>query len=282
MSKPELLGSGGAYAEFGDAGKVGSETIAFRRERQGAANTLKIKVVCTDCNNGWMSALETAVKPVLIPLMTDGLITLNSAAKITLVEWITLKMLVAEHVEHPGVPADPIFEQPVRTDFMKSRAIPEGIRIWITRQKGRRWHTGFFRYGTTLARSLTPDPPEPQPGAPKNVQACTWGVGRVLIHFYAATSPTIYETVSMVEESAMRRIWPMDGKNILWPIRDAVDDKFADAMSADFERFLMSDAVLKHRTELPEDAIAAGSYIAARPQDDPAPDPDLGPVRASI
>lgn len=36
---------------------------------QGNLNTIRFRVVCKTCNNGWMSRLDNAVKPILTPLI---------------------------------------------------------------------------------------------------------------------------------------------------------------------------------------------------------------------
>jgi hypothetical protein len=36
------------------------------------ARHVNLDVVCEGCNNGWMSRLQTAVKPILIPLICPG------------------------------------------------------------------------------------------------------------------------------------------------------------------------------------------------------------------
>jgi hypothetical protein len=40
------------------------------KQHNGTVSTIRLQVVCPrNCNGGWMSVLETRVKPVLVPLM---------------------------------------------------------------------------------------------------------------------------------------------------------------------------------------------------------------------
>src|ERR1035437_6614904 len=37
------------------------------RSRQGHSWTKRLRAVCSECNNGWMSVLENVAKPILTP-----------------------------------------------------------------------------------------------------------------------------------------------------------------------------------------------------------------------
>jgi hypothetical protein len=44
--------------------------VESSKQRQGSTNTIKLYAVCkTECNNGWMSRLDEAAKPLLTPLI---------------------------------------------------------------------------------------------------------------------------------------------------------------------------------------------------------------------
>jgi hypothetical protein len=49
-------------------------------------------VVCTSCNTGWMSTLEKAVKPILLPLLLDASepVLLNAEQRLTISAWLTV------------------------------------------------------------------------------------------------------------------------------------------------------------------------------------------------
>ena len=50
--------------------------------KQGHAFTLTTRKVCTACNTGWMSKLEAAVKPILVPLMRKEHFILDSRSQL--------------------------------------------------------------------------------------------------------------------------------------------------------------------------------------------------------
>jgi hypothetical protein len=71
------------------------ETI--QQERQGAPKDKKIPVVCEECNTGWMSRLETAVIPILTPIIKGSFCAITPDRRRLIAEWLTLKTMVLEH-----------------------------------------------------------------------------------------------------------------------------------------------------------------------------------------
>jgi len=139
MTAAKLLPHGGEHVEVRNV-ILGSARISVRsltRTRQGEASTKKRRTVCQRCNNGWMSDLEESVQPILTPLIKGEKITLFPTMLLTLMQWLTLKVLVAEHNFYMGHPADPIFDQAVRTDSWSTVA----ARSCINRPRDPRFGT---------------------------------------------------------------------------------------------------------------------------------------------
>ena len=65
-----------------------SQTLAF----------LKIKAVCRECNNGWMSQVEVAASKHLLLMMQGNTVRLDPAAQVELATWACLKVMVWESV----------------------------------------------------------------------------------------------------------------------------------------------------------------------------------------
>jgi hypothetical protein len=59
--------------------------------RSHGLNGLKVKKLCGDCNNGWMSRLENQAKRHVLGLMhlKTGILTLSDEARITVARWAT-------------------------------------------------------------------------------------------------------------------------------------------------------------------------------------------------
>lgn len=142
-----------------------------------------------------------------------------------------MKILVAEHISYLGHPADAIFDQSARDTFKQSRAIPDGLRIWIAMQRGEKWITGFHRHATGLGVSQTLPPPPHSVTRIENVQAVTWGIWRLLIYLSATTSPDVYPFLELDGSGPLNRLWRLDNNVIVWPPAVFVGDAFVDDLT---------------------------------------------------
>lgn len=245
MTEAKLLPRGGEHEQVrmivrGSARILVSE---IRKTRQGEASTIKMRRVCKLCNTGWMGNIEENAKPILVPLIRGEKCFLNPTMTTTLMQWILMKVLVAECNSHPDHPVDPIFDQVTRTDFMHSRTIPPYVRAWIGMHIGTKWITGFHRHACGLGFTRTLPPPPPDPARAKNVQVITWGIGRFLIYLNATTDPAIYPVLDHNGPSPLWRFWPL-GTGIAWPPPFFVSDAQIDELSEAMETFLTSGAVI--------------------------------------
>jgi hypothetical protein len=91
----------------------------------------QLKVVCTKCNNEWMSRLEDEhAKPRLTPLIKGSNIAipidLEYARSIALFAFKTA--LVVDQIQYN---ASPFFSKEVRSEFRKCLAIPLNVSMWM-------------------------------------------------------------------------------------------------------------------------------------------------------
>jgi hypothetical protein len=245
MDRADLLPKGGEYVEFKNIarGRRRVSVRMFTRTRQGSANTKRIKVVCKNCNSGWMSQLETAARPILIPLIRGERFTLTAPMVLPLMRWITLKMFVAEHNAYMGHPADPIFDQAARTEFKTNLVIPDLIRVWIGQQNSAKWITGLHRHASGLGITRTLPPPSPDYTRSPNIQTITWGIGKLLIYINATTDMALYPVFELQGLNPFVRFWPHGGEVINWPPRFWVNDEVIDGLANALDNFLISGAV---------------------------------------
>ncbi len=238
---------GAQYNEFKAIFKrrMDNTVTRFDRTRQGTVSTKTIKVVCNSCNSGWMGTLETEAQPFLIPLISGTSTFLVASARQKITEWIVMKLLVAEHVAYSGHPADPIFDQAIRSEFMRSRKIPDGFRIWIAMQRGEKWVTSFHRHATGLGITPTLPPPPNTATRARNLQAVTWGIGRLLIHLNATTDPAIFNHFVLGRLGPLHRLWPLDNSIIMWPPPLFVTDTYIDDLTSALERYINSPDVFR-------------------------------------
>jgi hypothetical protein len=228
-------------------------TELYRRTRQGtvlvdsgvsnvrgrAHRHKKIKAVCKLCNGGWMSIIEDATKPYLIPLIRGEATLLDWRARQMLTDWITLKLFIAEF----NTPGDQIYGRYDREYFMGWRVIPEYIRIWIGKHSSPlKWKTGIFRQSAGLAPAGVPLPPRPRP---INAQTLTLGIGELLIHLTATSFAATYSILDTLggDTPRCRLLWPIGGHNIRWPPFSTITEADADQIATDLDRILLDPGI---------------------------------------
>ncbi|WNI20436.1 hypothetical protein [Streptomyces sp. ITFR-16] len=113
MSKefPELAQApvySGSESEYDSpSGNGPKERIAGGRERTGPF-TNQARVVCGDCNNGWMSGLEKAVREPLVRMIKGLPVVLTPERQKTVALWSAMKLMVIYFDTHYGGKRPPL------------------------------------------------------------------------------------------------------------------------------------------------------------------------------
>jgi hypothetical protein len=215
-----------------------SERTVVRRSREGSPHYSKIKAVCKSCNSGWMGAIEEAAKPILTPLIKGQRIVLTRQMRLKLIQWIVLKLLVAEHSQQAGYEAAPIYNQADRDAFMSHRKTPDFLRVYLGRHKSITWGTGYHRRASGLGFDTPSLPPPKNSTAVRNVQATTWGIGSLLIYISGVTDAAVAGEILFVKDPALRRLWPLISSDLRWPPAAIVDGPYIDDLANSLSRFL--------------------------------------------
>lgn len=88
--------------------------------RAGDYSTMKLKVVCTDCNNQWMSRLQVSAKPLVSELVKGREVDV-SHSMLALANWCTTFAMVLELGNRLSVVTKP----QVRQRFMREQRPPQ-------------------------------------------------------------------------------------------------------------------------------------------------------------
>jgi hypothetical protein len=206
------------------------------QERQGSVATKKIRVVCEDCNNGWMSTLEDRARPILEPLLAGNPIALNQSQQRILAEWITMKIMVAEH----NTPEDVVIPRTDKETFKANHTIPAYITIWIGKHNVSGWHTGFYKHTATL--SLTPNPPPSALGGRKNVETIAFGFGALFVFVMVSDAGGV-DLNNFVRVMHLPQLWPEGQTPIEWGTFTLTGNAPGD-IATTFERLTASPKVL--------------------------------------
>ena len=108
----------------------------------GPPGSWQQKVVCSVCNNGWMSQIETEAKPILTALAFGESVEIKKKEQIILSKWAFLKVIIGEFNEVPKR----YITREERHFFFKYKTVPSEWRIWIARLKPAMW--GYLYYQT--------------------------------------------------------------------------------------------------------------------------------------
>ena len=119
--------------------------------QQGGAFSKALKIVCADCNNVWMSAMEDDAKPVLLSMFqaaaTGKQTMLDSSAQLALARWAfkTAAVMTQLSARTAGT-----FPAEHASSFRGSDRIPENTQVWlgaaVVTPTTRGDHVAQFRY----------------------------------------------------------------------------------------------------------------------------------------
>lgn len=89
---------------------------------------LRVKRLCKDCNNGWMSRLESAAKPLFESILDQQPFAVDVPAQITLARWATKTAMVLETIDSHRTW---FYDETERLLMCKSQTIPQRTSVWI-------------------------------------------------------------------------------------------------------------------------------------------------------
>lgn len=172
----------------------------------------RVTAVCVRCNNEWMSELELAAKPQMVPLIGGFRAWIDPAAQEAMAVWAIKTAMMAMYV-YPRANAIS------RADYAwlhRYRSRPPDYQVWIGNRsdEGGEW-PAFFRHSALTA--TIGDRELPAPGDP-NAHRTTVGVGHLVLHVFGHHIKNGPVLNLQGYESALARTWPAaDG--VEWPPR---------------------------------------------------------------
>ncbi len=180
------------------------------RERPGSALQFTVREICEACNNGWMSALEERLKPLLLGLMRAERMVIDASEAALLATWATKTAMVNEYLSSPG--ADPT-PQPTCTAemrrFLMDRQLPPpNTKVWVARHFGR-LHVDARRGQLSIVEQ-----PNPAWTGGYEVSATALTLEQMTLLVWAADSPRA--VAAALDPDVWRPIWP-NIQGLRWP-----------------------------------------------------------------
>jgi hypothetical protein len=215
--------------------RPGMAPIAGTTIRTGDPLRSKVRVVCADCNNRWLSGIQSAGKPRLILLIQGNGTGLGPAAQLEVATWCAMATMTAEFIDRD--PKTIAITADERKYLMDNRVPPStGWRIWIARYRRNKWVPQWIHFTFPILGAQDTKGMNPGDFAYPNTQATTFVIGELLVH---ALSSTGYPELSARwvwpprtrVSTLLTQIWPPRESFIAWPPA-ALTDRDADFVPA--------------------------------------------------
>jgi hypothetical protein len=198
--------------------------------RAGDPLRSKVRVVCTSCNNTWLSRIQEAAKPLLISMFTGQTCVLGEIAQTTMATWAAMATMTAEHMmtERSLIAVS----QPDREWLLQNGTLPPDWRIWIGRYQRHRLPERWTHCSVPIYERqpvMTPS------GLPQcNTQTTTFMIGELLVHTMSAAFANHARDWDWRTwprgRQVLTQIWPIAETATVWPIQ-SVSLTDADAYS---------------------------------------------------
>lgn len=187
------------------------------RRRTGDPHAAKLRIVCEDCNTGWMSRLQEHAKAVLVPVLESHEFVLYRKDQQLLARWCAMFVMTNEFSNNDETkiavtPAE-------RAYIMKRDRVPANWRIWIGRYK-RSNQDGLWAHhsipigdGKHIVQTTNDDRPI------ANTQATTFSVGELYVTVLSSALTEVVRRWHFGTEGQrlLRQIWPVVDAIIHWP-----------------------------------------------------------------
>src|SRR5262249_27110879 len=146
------------------------------------------RVVCTACNNRWMSGLQLACKPILLSFIAGKWMELEQAQQQQIAAWITMFTMVWE-LRDPRTMAIPT-EQ--REYFRQTRLPPSEWKIWIGRTADI-WEGHLNHIAWTLVKAESEDALKTLVKPSVDSQITAFCLGNLFLMVFSSTSEAAHD-----------------------------------------------------------------------------------------
>lgn len=198
----------------------------------------KVKVVCVDCNNRWLSEIQNRAKPFLTPLIRGDRTALGPEAQQRAAAWCAMATMTAEFIDRdPKTIAVP---QSQRDWLMNNGTVPPGWRIWLADYQRHKWPAQWTHLTLPILEAKD-IPAEDSTGyVLPNTQVTTFVIGRLYVHVMSSVDPeNINKWADMLPRTAplLVPLFPPKESFVAWP-PIGLTDKQADAIASAFHLYV--------------------------------------------
>ena len=187
-------------------------TIGKSPRKVIAGPNQKVRSVCNQCNNGWMSELEGRNRPLIGCLMQDFSMPLDASQQESLALWTVKTAMVLDSINKRD--RSSFYERADCENLRQHLTIPPKTTVWA----GRYYRSGLAAFGTDLWLCL--------PDGPRGARACatTIIVGHLALQTLTIYRLPGYEQTSLSADSKVGQwtgllieVWPARTRPVDWP-----------------------------------------------------------------
>lgn len=193
----------------------------------GIDPAVRVRCLCRTCNQGWLSALEVAARPVIGSLIQDIAMSLDLEQQRTAAAWAMKMSMMIEGTRRVTSANALFYSKSQREAFRIRRSIPIGSTIWIGRYQGARY--AFLDCADGLLPSGS--------GALSGAYVSTFAAGCLAIQVlsirleHTRTGGLLIPQNVGDWDEAMLQVWPPVKMRLAWPPAQS----FADLRSPSFD-----------------------------------------------
>lgn len=222
-----LPGSDQSHKIYSRFSTKGGAKIPRYRVRQGRLFSRQRRIVCGNCNEGWMRGIEEKARPILTQLMTGEQTTIDLMEQYAISTWVTLKSIVSEFDEIETM----VVSHSQRELFWSSRSPISNWGIWIGNHNETTWRTKIVQITAYVQSPKTDRSKTVNSRLIRNVKMFTFGLGRLFVHAVCTKhliDPLIPEYITAYDGRVGRkllRVWPAGSTAAFWPAHAALSEK---------------------------------------------------------
>jgi hypothetical protein len=199
----------------------------------GAPYSGRLRIVCRNCNNEWMSVLQNEAKPILLPLVLGEAHTLYRKHQKILAAWMAMFAMVAEFRSKTErrIAISPV----QRRYLMDLRRPPAHWKIWIGYFEREQLKGVYFHNVLPIHKRLGNEPTTANGYPLPNTQTTSIVVGKLYAHMISAAGPGIVNR-QRITTAPVVQLWPIAKSPLKWPRRPSLTDAEVEQLSMAFFR----------------------------------------------
>ncbi len=183
--------------------------------RQGHSGSRKVRKVCSTCNNGWISGIDSKAKEVSLPLIKGSFSSVTPEMQLHLATWFSKIAMVGDAIE-PNRGVDLQHDR----DWIRANLQPPPLwEVWIGSYLGTDWrdlaifqHRGRFDLSEVVGIE----------NFSGYVAATTIGIGDMIALVVSNENPVLPLCIGNAAK-VLKRIWPISN-TFNWPNEHILSD----------------------------------------------------------